>query len=139
MIYNLYQPIHRITFKRGNKMNKKIILILAITIILLPFVYMFYGLPFLAKADLVITSIQDEVDISPEGASQIFSGFIHNKGNKAAKNVEVFVLWNDGMSTHEKSVNIGNIPPGESKSFEIVFEVRESRWIAWYSQWLEFK
>ena len=120
-------------------MNKKIILILALTIILLPFIYMFYGLPFLKKADLVITSIQDEVDISPEGATQIFSGYIHNKGNKEAKNTEVFVQWNDGMSTHEKSATIGRIPPGDTKSFEIIFKVRESRWIAWYSQWFEFE
>jgi hypothetical protein len=120
-------------------MNKKIILIIALMIILLPFIYMFYGLPFIAKADLVITSIQDEVDISPEGASQIFSGFIHNKGTKAAKNTDVFVRWNDGMSTHEKSVHIGIIPPGVTKSFEIIFKVHESRWIAWYSQWVEFE
>ena len=125
--------------KGGGKTNKKIILILSLIIILLPFVYIFYGLPFLKKADLVITSIQDEVDISPEGASQIFSGTIHNKGNKEAKNAEVFVKWNDGFSTHEKSVSIGNIPPSVTKSFEIIFEVRESRWINWYSQWIEFE
>jgi len=92
-----------------------------------------------SQANVIITSIDNEVLNYGGKSNQVFTGYIINKGNMVATNVRVTVTMLDmNNKEYEKYTDLGTIESGESKQFSVVFPSNDLIMVSYFTQKVTF-
>ena len=97
------------------------------------------GVFFNSQANVVVTSINNEVLNYGGKSNQVFTGYVVNKGNMVATNVRVTVTMLDmNNNESEKYTDLGTIESGESKQFSVVFPSNDLIMVSYFTQEVTF-
>jgi len=121
-------------------LDKKTLLVIGFMIILASFSALFLlGLYSNLQANMVITSINNEVLNFGGKSNQVFTGYVVNNGNIVATNVRVIVTMLDmNNKVYEKYTDLGSVEPGESKPFSVVFPFNDLVMVSYYTHKVTF-
>ena len=101
--------------------------------------FLLWGLMSQSKAQVVVTSIDNDVLNYGRKSHQVFSGHVENQGNVKASNIRVIVTWLDmNNNEYEGYTDLGSLDPSESKQFSVVFSSNDLVMVSYYSQRVSF-